>query len=160
MEFIESNLGLNFILAGAGIALSLIVCIIGIIIGDKDDKVGGEKLQKILTSICVFGMVAFVIFIILGIVGHHQTNDEVKSQIEETYGLTLTGDEFKNLRYPISQPPVNDVVEYGRINDSFINDDGELAKTSITLAWTGDEFKLFESTDDEVLGAELPRVEQ
>lgn len=120
-------------------------------------KVNNLNLQILLTG---FGLSILAMATILPLQAGEKASarDTKVEAIASVYGLELSDDDFKSLRYPFEKPPVGETIRYGAINDDFVTPSGELARTSITLAWVGDEFKLFESLDDEILGAELPRV--
>lgn len=88
-----------------------------------------------------------------------ESYDLRQAAIAEVYGLDLTDDQLTELSYPDAAPEAGEVIEYGSTSTSFVTEDDELGRNTITLAWVNDELRLFGSTDADVLGAELPRVE-
>lgn len=87
-----------------------------------------------------------------------EANENRAALIEETYGIELSDANFESLEYPAEKPKVGEVKRFGSIDEDFVTPEGELGQSSMVLAWIDDEFKLFESVDDEALGVELPRV--
>lgn len=88
----------------------------------------------------------------------YEVNNHLKIEaIEDTYGLSLTEDDLKELQYPTSIPDQN-LEFYGSIPSENISD-AELASQSfITLVWSDGELKLIETTANLIDGEELPRV--
>lgn len=76
-------------------------------------------------------------------------------EIEDTYGLTLSEEQFYELDYPLTSEPGDDSVVYGQITLLFEED--ELRAQVVTLAWTGEEMVLLGSPEGAQF-EELPRV--
>lgn len=78
--------------------------------------------------------------------------------IGETYNINIDKTDFAKLSYPESKP-TGDTVIYGSYDRGDVTESSQLTRVKTTLVWSEGELRLFEGSEEEVLGSELPRAE-
>lgn len=70
-----------------------------------------------------------------------------RDEVKETYGLTLTGEEYSSLRLP-EEKPQTDFQVFGSVEHDFPTADG-FEREEVHLIWRTDHFELASSADGE-----------
>lgn len=118
------------------------------------DPQNDPRLKRLTVKSFLQLLLGFVLFLasmvsiaIPSLVDTEERRAAVLDGIESTYGLELTGNELKELRYPPDRPK-SDFVAFGSIEKLTDSSDGFL-KEEIYLIWKSDEMRLAKSDDGE-----------
>lgn len=161
MNFINSSYSqppvVNFIIFIIFIAVILTVFVVSNIVNKKlksEKKLIG--VDGTLTLVVISGLLVLV-----GAWAFLTQYDDTKElrikSIETTYGVNLTDDELKQLKYPESEPTQN-IEFYGSLVNKDVRGLSESKATYTTLVWLNGEFRLLETDKESSMTSELPRV--
>ena len=146
MDFIPLAHSNSLWLFAACIFVAFVTGVAGFLSGDEEDP----KFRRWRWPLWFVTVVALAIITwdtVSAVTARDSRADALLDDIKETYGLTLTGDEYDSLRFP-EEKPETDFEVFGSVEHDFPTATG-FEREEVYLIWRIDHFELASSSDGE-----------
>lgn len=145
MDFVPLSYSNSWWLLGVCLLVAFVTCVAGAVLGDEEPRF--RRWRWPLWFVTAAAVTLIIWDTAAAISARDSRSDAFRNDIEESYGMTLTGEEYSSLRFPAEKPQV-DFKVFGSIEYDFPTADG-FERETVYLIWRTDRFELAASSDGE-----------